>query len=93
MGERDSKYLDFGNPKVLTTTKVLFCSLAVVLHTFWEAVDMPEVRRVSVLVYIQVAFIPNAEIVERGEVGVHLKAGILMILPVLPVNRLMGDTK
>ena len=47
----------------------------------------------SVLVCIQVAFIPNAKIVEGGEVGVHLKAGILMILPVLPVNRLMGETE
>ena len=43
VGERDSEDLNLGNPKVLTATKILFGSLAIVLQTFWEAVDMPEV--------------------------------------------------
>ena len=46
-----------------------------------------------VLVSIKVTFIPDTEIVEGGQVGVHLQAGILMILPVLPMDRLVSEAK
>jgi len=54
---------------------------------------MAKVGLVSVLIMICVTFIPNTKIVKGGEIGVQLQSCILMILPVLPVQGVVSQTK
>lgn len=43
------------------------------------------------LIQVRIAFVANAEIVEGGQVRVQLKTRVLMVLPVLPVQRLVSQ--